>query len=180
MFPKKLNLGCGCTPLVDWINLDRIKLPGVDVVYNIENLPLPFGDEEIDEILCNNIIEHIEYIPVLADLYRILKQGGILTIKVPHFTSRDNYVDPTHIKRFSIRTFDFFVKESNYGIDYYFNFKFNKMDLAKLIFLKKFPLLYNYLIEYFVNINLRIVDFYELSFLSGLFPAQYLLFRLIK
>jgi len=180
MTTKKLNLGCGRETLLNWVNLDCALLPGVDVVHDIEDLPLPFGDGEFDEILCNDVFEHINYIPVLADLHRILKPGGILTIKVPHFTSRDNYIDPTHIKRFSIRTFDYFVTGARYERDYYFDFKFSKLDRSKLIFHKKFPFVYNYLVEFGVNTHIRMMDFYELTFLSRLFPAQNILFRLIR
>ncbi len=177
---RKLNLGCGRTTLLDWVNLDCASLPGVNVIHDIENLPLPFGDGEFDEILCNDVFEHLNYIPVLADLYRILKPGGIITIKVPHFTSRDNYIDPTHIKRFSIRTFDYFIQGALYERDYYFDFKFSKLVFSKLIFHKKFPLTFNYLVEFVVNSHIRIMDFYELTFLARLFPAQNIVFRLIK
>ncbi len=177
---KKLNLGCGRTPIEGWINLDHIDLPGVNVVYDIEKLPLPFEDQEIDEILCNDILEHIDYIPLLADLHRILKPGGVLTIQVPHFTSRDNYIDPTHRKRFSIRTFDFFVKGSRYERDYYFDFKFSKFETRKIVFLKKFPLNLNYLFEWFLNMHIKLIDLYELTMFSRLFPAQNIIFRLVK
>lgn len=136
--PQKLNLACGRIPLDGWINLDNKDLPGVDIVYDIEQLPLPFEDGRMDEILCYDILEHLDYIPLLQDLHRILKPGGMITIKVPHFTSRDNHIDPTHRKQFSIRTFDFFVEGSRYERDYYFDFKFSHFDSRKLIFLKNF------------------------------------------
>lgn len=180
METQKLNLGCGRTALSGWVNLDCASLPGVDIVHDIENLPLPFGNEEFGEILCNDVFEHLDYIPVFADLHRILKPGGMVTIKVPHFTSRDNYVDPTHIKRFSIRTFDYFVRGSLYERDYYFDFKFSKLSFSKLTFITKFPLSFNYLVEFIVNSHIRMIDIYELTFLSRLFPAQNIIFKLIK
>src|SRR3989339_1317786 len=123
---KKLNLGCGNDIKQGWVNLDSAKLPGVNVVRNIEELPLPFGDGEFDEILANDILEHVEYVPVLKDIHRILKKGGKLTIRVPHFTSKTNFIDPTHKKRFSIETFDFFVSGTKRyrKRPYYFDFAF--------------------------------------------------------
>ena len=59
MSEKKLNVGCGANIKTGWINMDCVELPGVDVVHDIENLPLPFEDEEFDEIRCDNILEHI-------------------------------------------------------------------------------------------------------------------------
>ena len=84
---KKLNLGSGKDIKQGWVNLDSAKLPGVDVVHDIEKLPLPFKDSEFDEILCQDVLEHIEYIPILKDIHRILKMGGKLKIRVPHFTN---------------------------------------------------------------------------------------------
>lgn len=34
---KRLNLGCGRDIKKGWINLDILKLPGVDVVYDLTN-----------------------------------------------------------------------------------------------------------------------------------------------
>ena len=42
-------------------------------------------------------------------MHRILKKDGEVSIRVPHFTSRNNFSDPTHINRFAINTFDFFT-----------------------------------------------------------------------
>src|SRR3989344_2394548 len=102
---KKLNLGSGRDIKKGYINLDLHKLDGVDVVWDIEKLPLPFKDGEFDEILCQDILEHVEYIPVLRELHRILKPRGRLLNRVPHFTSRNNFGDPTHRRMFSIKTF---------------------------------------------------------------------------
>jgi len=86
MHLNKLNVGCGRNIKKDWVNLDIANLPGVDVVHDIEKLPLPFDDEQFEEIRCDNVLEHVDYIPVLQDLHRILSAGGHLKIRVPHFT----------------------------------------------------------------------------------------------
>jgi len=48
---KRLNAGCGLDALGGWTNLDKVKLPGVDIVHDLSNIPLPFRAEEFDEIL---------------------------------------------------------------------------------------------------------------------------------
>ena len=40
---KKLNLGCGNDIRQGYINLDVAELDGVDVVWDVNKLPLPFG-----------------------------------------------------------------------------------------------------------------------------------------
>ncbi len=185
---KKLNIGCGTDIKPGWINLDSAKLPGVDVIHDIQKLPLPFRNDEFDEILCQDVLEHIEYIPVLRDLYRILKTGGSITIRVPHFTSKFNFIDPTHKKLFSINTFDFFVDrsptKSNHIAreqNYYFDFRFHRIGAQKITFEKSSRFFaYNRLVEWFVNRSPRIRQRYESTFLSRLFPAENIIVELVK
>jgi len=179
---KRLNLGCGrCIKSKEkgWINLDSKKLEGVDVIHNIEKLPLPFNDNEFDDILCQDILEHVEYIPVLKDLHRILKKGGIIRIRVPHFTSRNNFIDPTHKKMFSVKTFDFFVKNSEINRDYYFDFFFGRIK-HKYITFQKGLLFYNYFIQWLVNSSKVMQNLYESTFLSMIFPAENIIVYLVK
>lgn len=174
---KRLNIGCGKDIKEGWLNLDSAKLPGVDIVHDIQKLPLPFKDEEFDEILCQDVLEHIEYIPVLKDIHRILKQTGKLTIRVPHFTSKNNYIDPTHTKRFSIYTFEMFCENSPLSKpkerDYYFDFKFNKILSSKIRFDKSSRwLIYNRLIEPIINFNKTTKFLFESTGWCYSFPAQ--------
>jgi len=164
------------------VNLDRIQLPGVDVVHDLEELPLPFADGQFGEIRCDNVLEHVDYIPLLRDLYRILKPGGRLRIRVPHFTSRNNYVDPTHKKLFSIDTFDFFVADSQLGRDkgYYFDFHFSSIAYRRIRFLKRGFFWGNRLIEPLVNLTPNMQRLYETTFLCRLFPANDIVVELIK
>mgnify|MGYP003393916039 FL=1 len=153
---KKLNLGSGRDIKQGWVNLDSAKLPGVDIVHDIQKLPLPFADNEFDEILCQDILEHIEYIPVLKDIHRILKTDGKFIVRVPHFTSKNNYTDPTHVKRFSIYTFDMFTENSSNSKskerDYYFDFHFKRVLSVTIKFHPSSRwLVYTRIIEPFVN-----------------------------
>ena len=180
MRSKRLNLGCGRNIKKDCINLDSTNLPGVDIVHDVEKLPLPFGDQEFDEIICENILEHIEYIPVLKDLHRILKSGGSLKIRVPHFTSRNNYVDPTHKKCFSINTFDFFIADSYHRKDYHFDFHFSKIASRKIKFYKKGIFWPNRMVKPLINLGPRIQWWYESTYMCRLIPANDIVVELTK
>lgn len=47
---------------------------------------LPFADEYFDKVICSEVLEHIpDYEPVLKELVRVLKTGGILGVSVPRF-----------------------------------------------------------------------------------------------
>ena len=176
---KRLNLGCGTDIRKDWVNLDIADIEGVDVIHDINKLPLPFEWEEFDYILCKDILEHFEYVPLLRELHRILKKGGMLEICVPHFTSQDNFIDPTHKKLFSFQTFEFFVTNSPFKRDYYFDFHFARIMYSRITFHKRF-LFYNYLVELLVNLCEHSKKLFEATFLSRLFPAFNILIKLEK
>ena len=165
---NKLNLGCGSDIKKGWINLDSLELAGVNVVHNLEKTPLPFEDNFFDEILCQDVLEHLEYVPLMKELYRILKPNGQLNIRVPHFTSKNNFIDPTHKKRFSCATFNFFIKSS------YFNYRYSNITKRQITFNKRL-LLYNHLIEFIVNINNSFMNLYESTGFCWLFPAENIL-----
>lgn len=45
---------------------------------------LPFADESFDAVICSEVLEHVESVaPVLAEIDRILKPGGIFALSVP-------------------------------------------------------------------------------------------------
>jgi predicted SAM-dependent methyltransferase len=56
----KLNIGCGKKILEGYVNLDKIKLPGVDVVQDLNKYPWEFQDNTFDEIYADNVMEHLE------------------------------------------------------------------------------------------------------------------------
>ena len=83
---KKLNLGSGNKFFEGYLNVDLdANAPQVDVVADISQT-LPFADESIDAIMASHSLEHISYVQtkeVLVDWKRVLKQDGVIDIKVP-------------------------------------------------------------------------------------------------
>lgn len=80
----KLHLGCGDTHLDGWVNCDMLPGPAVDVVCSA--VDLPFDDGVADEILSEHMIEHLTYYEfnrAMAEWYRVLKPGGLLTVECP-------------------------------------------------------------------------------------------------
>ena len=78
-------MGCGKDIRKAWINVDKSDLPGVDLCHDVEDLPLPFDDGSCSEILCKDLLEHLEYPLVLGEIRRILRAGGRVSNRVPHF-----------------------------------------------------------------------------------------------
>lgn len=105
---KILNLGCGKSRIPGTIGVDRVRVEDyVDVVHDMDVVPYPFDDNSIDEIHFYHVLEHLNNpIGKLEEIYRILKPGGILNMRVPHFSSMGAFTDLTHVRPFGYLSFD--------------------------------------------------------------------------
>jgi SAM-dependent methyltransferase len=97
------------------LGVDSAPLPGyVDVVHDLNVAPYPFGNDYADEVHFYHVLEHLdEPVRKLEEIHRILKPGGILYMRVPHFSSNGAFTDITHKRPFSYYSFDVF-EEGNY------------------------------------------------------------------
>lgn len=178
---RRLNVGSGREVRDGWINLDIAPLPGVDVVHDLDVLPLPFADHSFDIIECIDVIEHVrEFSDVMRELHRILATGGRIRIEGPHFTSATWPTDPTHRRAFAINTFEFFVRESMHERDYYFDFAFEKVEVRRIGFQKVYYQPWNWPLEWLVNRHRKLQGMYESTGLSRLFPAHKVIVELVR
>lgn len=170
---ERLNLGCGTDVREGWVNLDIAPLAGVEVVHDLGRLPLPFHDERFSEILAKDVLEHLDYVPLLRELHRILAPGGALHVVSPHFTSAAVWLDPTHRTAFSIDTLRFFAQEDRFGArSYYFDFAFSHVERAHIAFHRYRWQPWNYVVEPIVNARPNFQTYYEETAVSRLFPAS--------
>ena len=119
-----INLGCGKTRIPRSIGVDRAKIDNfVDVIHDLEKLPYPFEDNFADEIHCYHVLEHLtQPIKKLEEIHRILKPGGKLYLRVPHFSSMMAFTDLTHLRPFGYASFNCFEKNSCHN--FYTNIRF--------------------------------------------------------
>ena len=114
-----VNLGCGETKLEDSIGVDYRETEAADVVHNLEVIPWPFEDEQFENAVAKDIIEHmIKVVPFLDECWRIIKPDGHLMIRTSYFMSEQSYCDPTHYHFFTLESFDFFDPETGIGKKY--------------------------------------------------------------
>lgn len=106
-----LDLGCGEAKQKNFIGLDKRKLPGVDIVWDLEIYPYPLPDECCLTITGSHIIEHIKpwlTIDFFNELWRIMKVGGRLALSTPYAGSYGFWQDPSHTKGFNEASFQYF------------------------------------------------------------------------
>ena len=104
----RLNLGSGFDYDINYINIDlddnQFK---VDLKLNLETAKLPYKDNSVDIVKACHILEHVQnFMPLMKEIWRVLKHEGILYIRVPEFPCAAVIADPTHCR--------FFVPESFY------------------------------------------------------------------
>lgn len=125
---KELLIGCGsnsekkiCLDSVEWHDLTRLDNNpdhNPDVLWDLTVHPLPFGDEEFDEIHAYQVLEHLAnqgdyefFFAEFTEYARILKPGGYFCGSVP--TGIWTWGDPSH-KRVITRETLIFLDQSNY------------------------------------------------------------------
>jgi SAM-dependent methyltransferase len=82
---RRLNWGCGDTGEPGWINSDLKDGPGIDISADIRN-GLPVDSDSLDYIVSIHALPMISYpdlVPVLEELKRMLKPGGVLRLSLP-------------------------------------------------------------------------------------------------
>ncbi len=119
----RLNLGAGNRPIGGAVNHDRTKhRPEIDIAHDLNNLPWPWPDRSFDQIIAASVFEHLvpDLVQILGECWRILRPGGQLYMKLPHWQSDISYQDPTHRWRFSLQSFDQFDPDTQRGQEYGF------------------------------------------------------------
>ena len=147
----KLNLGCGRDIKKGYINLDRAKLNGVDIIHDLSKFPYPFPENHFNEILSFGTVELIDadFIKIMEELWRISENKGLVKIRGPVFPSMCSAQDPLTKKFLTWNTFE------------YFNEYWGHYTKARFRTLKK---------RYIYSLNSKLN---WLSFLPNIFPTFY-------
>jgi SAM-dependent methyltransferase len=106
----KLDLACGIGKREGFFGIDKLDLPDVDFIWDLEKYPWPIESESADEIFCSHYVEHIPhnvnnpndnrdgFLQFVDECYRILKPGGKLNVIAPYYASMRAFGDPTHTR----------------------------------------------------------------------------------
>lgn len=108
----KLNLGSGQAPRGDdFINVDIVQTPNVDVVWDLTQTPWPWEDNSISEVKSSHFLEHLDgpqRVEFFNELYRVLtpeiksevgeqlQAPGKAQFITPYYNSMRAIQDPFH------------------------------------------------------------------------------------
>ena len=165
------DIGCGPSKKSGYLGIDKIPLPGVDFIADIENGLGFLPDNSADEIYSCNFVEHIENLEgFMKECHRVVKPGGLIRIIVPHFSNPWFYSDYTHKRFFGLYTFLYFSDQSSEYKrkvpDFYADFKF-RIVKQKLIFKSPpfyFRNLFRQVLQRIFNSSLYMQELYEDAF----------------
>lgn len=87
-------------------------------MHDLEALPWPWGEDSVEEIVLNHVLEHLgatpgDYINILKEIYRVCRDGAAVRITVPH-PRHDHFLDdPTHRRPVTPLGLSLFSRERN-------------------------------------------------------------------
>jgi SAM-dependent methyltransferase len=114
--PDRLNLGCGRKLMPYALNVDLNPCVGADLVHDLDRRPWPIVDDRFNEVFAYDVLEHCaDLIAVMDELHRVCRAGAVVRITVPHFSSANAYIDPTHRQRLSFQSFDYVTGETEFS-----------------------------------------------------------------
>lgn len=174
--PNRIELGCGEEKPTGFHGVDKIDTSETDQVIDLDKSSWDLPSNHFIEIRAVDLYEHVENpVNFFEEIYRISQEGAEIYIRTPHRSSQ-NWTDGTHKRLAGLDSIKFYhTTDGPYS--YYSDAEFVQ-DEVKITFRKRKMLPWNYLVEPLININRLTKEFYEESFLSRLFPALNIEFRL--
>lgn len=128
---KELLIGCGSRRkkllfrknYENWSNLVSLDINphhNPDIVWDLMDMPLPFEDNEFDEIHAYDVLEHTGqqgdyrfFFQQWSEFWRILKPNGAIFAKCPSWRSHWAWGDPGHTRVIQLASL-IFLKQPEY------------------------------------------------------------------
>jgi ubiquinone/menaquinone biosynthesis C-methylase UbiE len=104
---KVLDVGCGNSPFDYLVNKSTCEYVGIDIagadnfdyqnskIITFDGENIPFANNSFENIICTEVIEHIENpAKIIDEMYRVLKPNGLCIVTLPwsarvHFAPHD-------------------------------------------------------------------------------------------
>ncbi|REE89051.1 methyltransferase family protein [Paenibacillus taihuensis] len=90
----RIDLGCGAHKFHDCYGIDRVDLPGVDLVHDF-NERLPLKDHSVSFVMASHSLEYADHLmDVLKELYRVCRHKAMICMIVPYAHVSTHMVNP--------------------------------------------------------------------------------------
>ncbi len=114
----RLNLGCGHDRRDGFVNVDRSPDCAPDAVVDLEQLPWPWPDDSVEEVVLRHVLEHLgreteAYFAIIRELWRVCRDGARVEITVPHPRHDQFLNDPTHVRPITPQGLELFSARRN-------------------------------------------------------------------
>lgn len=87
----------------DLTTMDHDPNCGADIVHDLDRTPWPVADDAFDEVHAYEVLEHLgqqgdfrSFFAHFGEIYRVLKDGGIICATVPVWNDVWAWADPSH------------------------------------------------------------------------------------
>lgn len=98
---RRLNLGSGHFPAAGYVNVDYALSTHPDVRWDLDQFPYPLAEQSCDEIVASHVLEHLrDPFAAMREWHRLLRPGGRLYLRVPHFSR--GFTNPDHRRGFDV------------------------------------------------------------------------------
>lgn len=118
-----LNLGAGNDVMEGAINHDiTLHRPEIDIAWDLNKMPWPWLDGTFDLVVAKSVLEHLDHdlLRCMDEVWRVLKPGGRLYVKLPFWNCDVTWSDPTHRRGYGMHIFDQFDPDTERGKEYHF------------------------------------------------------------
>lgn len=111
----KLELGARYVVWEGFIRTDIVPEPGIDVVWDLNQRPWPWGDNSVGALKAHHVLEHLEDpIQSMNECWRILAPGGYFFLEVPSIEDISAFQDPTHKNFWTRNSLWYYTWHSDY------------------------------------------------------------------
>jgi len=165
-----LHLGSGEKYDPAAVNVDIVSSTNPDISHDLEIRPWPLPNDHFQEVRAFDVIEHLDdVVASMEEIHRVCRNGAVVKITVPHYSCCNSFTDITHRHYFSIRSFDYFTGDNEFG--FYTDRQYRKAR-AEMVFFKS---IVNKVVWRLAH---RFPEEYERRW-AWMFPAWFLYFELI-
>lgn len=113
----RLYLGAGPKRLSGYLHVDLVDGTGIDIVHDLDVRPWPWTDDSVDLIVAEDVVEHlsIHLIDFCNEAWRVLRPGGELFVRTPHYAGESSWIDPTHRWHLHEQSFEYLDPARHWG-----------------------------------------------------------------